>query len=114
MADRVDAAVDLMEPSPPDAQVDCAHAEARPEQLLTRDQSVLLPRELPDHPVQAPRMQLTITMNVKCILDAPTGQRRSGAPFIASSSSAGAAASARPDETPPKGHPGSRGAFRSS
>ena len=63
MADRVDAAVDLMEPSPPDAQVDCAHAEARPEQLLTRDQSVLLPRELPDHPVQAPRMQLTITMN---------------------------------------------------
>ena len=69
MADGVDTAVDHVQPTAPHSQIDRTRPEPCAYELPTGNQSVLACRELGDQSIQMSRMQLTITMGVKCILD---------------------------------------------
>jgi hypothetical protein len=69
VADRVDPAVDGVQPTPSNAQVDGSSSDTDLEQLPTCNDAVLTLGKDRDRPVDLPRLQFTITMNVNSNLD---------------------------------------------
>ena len=68
MADRVDAAMHLMQPAPREAMEDRPAPETQHEQLPAGDDAVLRPGEQRNPAIRVPSTHFAIYVVVKCVL----------------------------------------------